>query len=85
MPIKADLNINNDSNTSSNNNISRNSSSITINNSNNQLNASSNGKSSKSSSNVNDKLTKFDGGEQQIIVSISFKYMYKSFLKKVKL
>ena len=74
MPIKADINLNSDSQ------ISRNSSILNINNNNNNstsnnanhsaaTNSSSKKTSIKSESGVNEKFSRIEGGEQQIVVS----------------
>ena len=73
MPIKADINLNSDSQ------ISRNSSILNINNNNNSTsnnanhsaatNSSSKKTSIKSESGVNEKFSRIEGGEQQIVVS----------------
>lgn len=76
MPIKADINLNSDSQ------ISRNSSILNINNNNNSTsnnanhsaatNSSSKKTSIKSESGVNEKFSRIEGGEQQIVVSFIF-------------
>ena len=75
MPIKADINLNSDSQ------ISRNSSLLNINNNNSTsnnanhsaaTNSSSKKTSIKSESGVNEKFSRIEGGEQQIVVSFIF-------------